>query len=119
MPASSHRLAPRSTPRLVQDTGRRLGLTGYGIPPPPAHTAHPQPGDRLLFFTDGLTDARSATGELFGEEHLPDIAVRVLADGLPSPEALRRLIQQILVHQDQRLGDDATVLLAEWHPGRR
>ncbi|MFK3733754.1 PP2C family protein-serine/threonine phosphatase [Streptomyces sp. NPDC088090] len=95
-----------------------LGLTGYAIPPPPVHTAHLQPGDRLLLITDGVTDARSATGELFGEERLADIVVRALSDGLPAPEALRRLIQQILVHQDQRLSDDATVLLAEWHPER-
>ncbi|MEU8882279.1 PP2C family protein-serine/threonine phosphatase [Streptomyces hydrogenans] len=95
-----------------------LGLTGYGLPPPPVHTANLEPGDRLLLFTDGVTDARSATGELFGEERLADIVVRALADGLPAPEALRRLIQQILVHQNQRLNDDATVLLAEWHPKR-
>ncbi|MFD0366741.1 PP2C family protein-serine/threonine phosphatase [Streptomyces sp. NPDC127114] len=96
-----------------------LGLTGYDVGPPPVHTAQLQPGDRLLLFTDGVTDARSATGELFGERRLADIVVRALTEGLPAPEALRRLIQHILVHQDQRLSDDATTLLAEWHPGRR
>ncbi|MFI6416100.1 PP2C family protein-serine/threonine phosphatase [Streptomyces sp. NPDC050842] len=93
-----------------------LGLTGYDVPPPHVHSAHLQPGDRLLLFTDGVTDARSAAGELFGEQHLADAVVRALTDGLPAPEALRRLIQQILVHQDQRLNDDATLLLTEWHP---
>ncbi|QES04449.1 serine/threonine-protein phosphatase [Streptomyces venezuelae] len=93
-----------------------LGLTGYDIPPPPVHSTQLQPGDRLLLFTDGVTDARSAAGELFGEQRLADAVVRALTDGLPAPEALRRLIQQILVHQDQRLNDDATLLLTEWHP---
>lgn len=96
-----------------------LGLTGYGFGPPPVHSAQLEPGDRLLLFTDGVTDARSATGELFGERRLADIVVRSLAEGLPAPEALRRLVQHILVHQDQRLSDDATILLAEWHPERR
>ncbi|MFF5923711.1 PP2C family protein-serine/threonine phosphatase [Streptomyces flavochromogenes] len=96
-----------------------LGLTGYDLPPPPVHSTHLQPGDRLLLFTDGVTDARSAAGELFGELRLADAVVRALTDGLPAPEALRRLIQQILVHQDQRLHDDATLLLAEWHPPHR
>ncbi|MFH9725484.1 PP2C family protein-serine/threonine phosphatase [Streptomyces sp. NPDC017254] len=93
-----------------------LGLTGYDMPPPRVHSTHLQPGDRLLLFTDGVTDARSAAGDLFGEQHLADAVVRALTDGLPAPEALRRLIHQILVHQDQRLHDDATLLLAEWHP---
>ncbi|MCX5232455.1 PP2C family protein-serine/threonine phosphatase [Streptomyces sp. NPDC006553] len=93
-----------------------LGLTGYDVPPPRVHSTHLQPGDRLLLFTDGVTEARSAARELFGEQRLADAVVRALTDGLPAPEALRRLIQQILVHQDQRLSDDATLLLTEWHP---
>ncbi|MEU2245123.1 PP2C family protein-serine/threonine phosphatase [Streptomyces sp. NPDC018338] len=72
-----------------------LGLTGYGVGPPPVHTAQLRPGDRLLHFTDGVTDARRATGELFlraapGRHRRPS-----LTEGLPAPEALRRLIQHI------------------------
>jgi hypothetical protein len=95
-----------------------LGLTGYDVPPPSVHTAHLQPEDRLLLFTDGVTEARAAGGELFGEQRLADTVVRAMADGLPAPEALRRLIQQITRHQGQRLHDDATILMAEWHPER-
>ncbi|MFF7441819.1 PP2C family protein-serine/threonine phosphatase [Streptomyces sp. NPDC008122] len=96
-----------------------LGLTGYDIPAPALHSTQLQPGDRLLLFTDGVTEARSSAGDLFGEQRLADAVVRSLTAGLPAAEALRRLIQQILVHQDQRLHDDATVLLAEWHPPGR
>ncbi|MFF0750720.1 PP2C family protein-serine/threonine phosphatase [Streptomyces sp. NPDC004267] len=96
-----------------------LGLTGYDFPAPALHRTYLQPGDRLLLFTDGVTDARSSAGELFGEQRLTDAVVRSLAAGLPAPEALRRLIKQILVHQDHHLHDDATVLLAEWHPRGR
>lgn len=93
-----------------------LGLTEHTTRQ--VHTANLQPGDRVLLFTDGVTEARSAAGELFGEDRLADTVVRAMADGLPAPEALRRLIQQTLLHQDQQLRDDATILLAEWHPQR-
>ncbi|WP_104820125.1 PP2C family protein-serine/threonine phosphatase [Kitasatospora sp. MMS16-BH015] len=95
-----------------------LGLNDPGLPAPAVHTARLQPGDRVLMFTDGVTEARSPDGELFGEARLADTVARAMADGLPAPEALRRLIQQILHHQDQRLRDDATILLTEWHPSR-
>ncbi|MFF3609331.1 PP2C family protein-serine/threonine phosphatase [Streptomyces sp. NPDC002463] len=107
------------TGALARTAHPPLGLTGYDIPAPALHSTHLQPGDRLLLFTDGVTEARSSAGELFGEQRLADAVVRSLAAGLPAPEALRRLIQQILVHQDQRLHDDATILLAEWHPPGR
>lgn len=95
-----------------------LGLSGYEMSPLLVHTVQLQPGDRLLLFTDGVTEARGKEGELFGEERLADTVVRAMADGLPAPEALRRLTQQITLHQGQQLRDDATILLVEWHPHR-
>lgn len=80
------------------------------------HRAQLEPGDRILIHTDGVTDARSDTGERFGEERLTDFIVRATAAGEPAPEALRRLIHAILDHPYGHLRDDATILLAEWHP---
>ncbi|MEU6238713.1 PP2C family protein-serine/threonine phosphatase [Kitasatospora sp. NPDC047058] len=80
------------------------------------HTAQLEPGDRILLYSDGVTEARDTDGELFGEQRLADTVVRAMADGLPAPEALRRLMLRILAHQDHRLRDDATILLTEWHP---
>lgn len=94
-----------------------LGLAGHGAPPPQVHSVDLQPGDRVLLFTDGITEARSSTGELFGDQRLADTVVRAMADGLPAPEILRRVVKRVALHQDQQR-DDATVLLAEWHPER-
>ncbi|MEV7996396.1 PP2C family protein-serine/threonine phosphatase [Streptomyces sp. NPDC086077] len=74
-----------------------------------------EPGDRLLLFTDGITEARDAAGELFGLERFTDFLIRHQADGLPVAETLRRLIHAVLEHHDGRLDDDATVLFCQWH----
>jgi hypothetical protein len=73
-----------------------------------------EPGDRLLLYTDGITEARSADGEQFGVDRLIEFAVKAVADQLPAPETTRRLVHAILDYQDDELQDDATVLLAEW-----
>ena len=73
-----------------------------------------EPGDRVLFHTDGVTEARSPHGELFGLERLVDLVERHEASGLPAAETLRRVVRAVLEHQDGRLQDDATLLMLEW-----
>ncbi|MFJ9025786.1 PP2C family protein-serine/threonine phosphatase [Streptomyces sp. NPDC102259] len=73
-----------------------------------------QPGDRVVFCTDGITEARSPGGSEFGLERFTDFLIRRQADGLPVPETLRRLIQAVLDYHDGELQDDATVLMCEW-----
>jgi hypothetical protein len=76
-----------------------------------------QPGDRVLFHTDGVTEARSPAGDFFGPERLVDLISRNLAGGLPTPETMRRVIRALLTHQQGQLSDDATMLLLEWRSG--
>ncbi|MFG2749487.1 PP2C family protein-serine/threonine phosphatase [Streptomyces xanthophaeus] len=73
-----------------------------------------EPGDRLVFYTDGITEARRAGNEEFGLARFTDFLIRHHAAGLPVPETLRRLIHAVLEHHDGHLQDDATVLFCEW-----
>jgi hypothetical protein len=73
-----------------------------------------EPGDRLLVYTDGVTEAYRPGGERFGVHRLTDLTERCMADGLPAPETLRRLAHTVMAHQGGRPSDDATFLLVEW-----
>ncbi|GII12845.1 hypothetical protein Ppa06_66430 [Planomonospora parontospora subsp. parontospora] len=74
-----------------------------------------EPGDRVLLYTDGITEARNRDGEEFGLSRFADFIIRRNADGLPVPETLRRLVRSVLDYHQGQLQDDATVLLLEWH----
>jgi serine/threonine protein phosphatase PrpC len=73
-----------------------------------------EPGDRLLLYTDGVTEARGRDGREFGLTRFTDFILRSQADGLPVPETLRRLMNAILGYHGGKLQDDATVLFCEW-----
>lgn len=116
--------AGHPVPLLVRG-GRRLGplqveptlpLGLYGAPPSVAEVAL-QPHDRLLLFTDGVPDARSADGEFFGEDRLVDHLEREARSGLPEPEIVRRLMRLVVEHQPGQMGDDATLVLVQWLQG--
>ncbi|CAL9392765.1 hypothetical protein SUDANB6_01296 [Streptomyces sp. enrichment culture] len=73
-----------------------------------------EPGDRIVLYTDGIIESRTAGGTEFGLERFTDFILRHQADGLPVPETLRRLTRAVLDHHDGRLHDDATILVCEW-----
>jgi sigma-B regulation protein RsbU (phosphoserine phosphatase) len=67
-----------------------------------------RPGDRLLFFTDGLLEARDRAGQFFRlDDHLQALA----RPGLQA--AVDDLIGRLRAHTRNRLGDDVAVLLVE------
>jgi hypothetical protein len=73
-----------------------------------------EPGDQVVFFTDGVIEARSPDGTFFGADRLADLVSRASAGGQPPPETLRRLMHSILDHEAGDLHDDATAVLVEW-----
>jgi serine phosphatase RsbU (regulator of sigma subunit) len=94
-----------------------LGVTMTTIGGPAAVAREQlEPGDRLLMYSDGITEARDEHGTFFGEERLVELTEHAAAAQISAPETLRRLTVAVLEHQRGQLQDDATLLLAEWSP---
>ncbi|GAB3213646.1 PP2C family protein-serine/threonine phosphatase [Marinactinospora endophytica] len=90
--------------------------TDLGLPITVCHEQL-QPGDRLVLYTDGITEARDAKGVEFGLARFTDFVMRHHSGRFTLHESLRRLVHAVLDHHAGRLNDDATVLLAEWRGG--
>ena len=93
------------------ETSLPLGM-GY-VPAEVAHVSL-EPGDAVLFLTDGVLEARSPDGEFFGRSRLARMWSEVGAGGEVPAEVLRRLCHGILDHQQGLLQDDATLLMVVW-----
>src|SRR4051812_36023399 len=97
--------AGHPAPLLIRDARHARTLSaqharplGIGLPgtPPTVSQASLEPGDLLLFYTDGLTDARDADGKRFGTEGLSRFIEHEASAGQPAPETLRRLRQALV-----------------------
>src|SRR3954451_5558490 len=105
----SPQLVPRTeAPRLELPDGLPLGL-GLGLNSYVETTVPWTAGDRLLMFTDGLSEARDAAGEFFPVPSL-DPQLR----SVPVQEAIDDVVAAVAAHvPGGRLEDDLAVVLVE------
>ncbi|RBY90925.1 serine/threonine-protein phosphatase [Blastococcus sp. TF02A-26] len=96
---------------LTGPVSRPLGLGGEE---PHVESVQLEPGDRLLFFTDGVVEERLDGGEQFGEARLREMIERTTTEGLSAAESVRRLSHALMAARAGRTSDDASLLLVEW-----
>jgi sigma-B regulation protein RsbU (phosphoserine phosphatase) len=96
---------------LLPSTGFFLSTAFRSRPHVPGEIAM-APGDRLLVYTDGASEACGPAGEELGVEGLTDALAA--SRGLPLTDALDALLDRVRVHCAGRpLDDDVTLLLIE------
>jgi serine phosphatase RsbU (regulator of sigma subunit) len=94
-----------------------------GLVAPARYPLHPiqlQPGDRLLLFTDGITEAHQRGEPEFGYRRLA--ALLAAHRHLPPAELVRHITRAVTESCNGKLNDDATAVCLDWHPpqaGRR
>ncbi|MDQ6909985.1 MAG: serine/threonine-protein phosphatase [Actinomycetota bacterium] len=90
---------------------------GFGGADPQVSEEMLEPGDRVLFFTDGITEQHLTGGDLFGETRLVDVLEKVAQEGGPVQETVRRLSHALKRARGEVTNDDATLFLLEWRGG--
>jgi sigma-B regulation protein RsbU (phosphoserine phosphatase) len=67
------------------------------------------PGDRLVFYTDGITEARNAEGDEYGDERL--LAAAIAARAQPAEAIKTALLDDVNGFTGGRFEDDATLIV--------
>jgi sigma-B regulation protein RsbU (phosphoserine phosphatase) len=70
-----------------------------------------QPGDQIVFYTDGITEAQNAAGEIFGLERLDAVLSECRDNATELIEAVLANVESFTASQPP--GDDRTLLVAK------
>ncbi len=122
----SYTLAGQPPPLVRRRNGavKRLQLPGHRVPLGALRAGGHQllsirlePGELLVAYSDGLVEAQSPEGDLFGEDRL----ARVLEDAPARPRAaVNFLLEEMEAFTCGHTPyDDVTLLAASWSPGPR
>jgi serine phosphatase RsbU (regulator of sigma subunit) len=112
-------LVVRSSGSVEELVGPITRPVGFGGAAPQVSTVQLQPGDRVLFFTDGVVEERLADGAQFGEERLREFVRQANTDDVSVAETVRLLSHALMEARGGQTSDDASLLLVEWRGSPR
>lgn len=95
--------------------GLGQALATPGLQRPSVATEVLEPGDALLFFTDGATEARSPDGQALGVDRLGELVSGHISDETRPEQVVRRLTRSVRDHRQDKLADDTTFVMLCWN----
>ncbi|HLV93729.1 MAG TPA: SpoIIE family protein phosphatase, partial [Candidatus Acidoferrales bacterium] len=104
-------VTPGQQPRLLESRAMVLGALPEAVGGDPAVEAILEPGDRIVLYTDGITDVFDSRGEMLGVPGVQKF-VRETAT-LPFGEMKHALLDRVAAWRDGPPSDDVSIVLAE------
>lgn len=104
-----------ATARLIRPNGLGLGMAATDVfeGATEEQVLRLEPGDRCVFYTDGITEARNRSGDEFGYERLQEIVGS--SQDLSAEELKSRILAAVRTFADgTAYTDDMTLVVLQW-----
>lgn len=104
-------IKPGADPQLLEARSMMLGALSNAVCHEPIIEVNLDPGDRILLYTDGITEVFDEQGEMLGTEGLRNFVRE--SSLLPFDEMLPAILERIAAWRLGPFADDVTLVLAE------
>ena len=99
------------SPQLLESKSMVLGLFEDAVDSDPTIETSVEAGDRLVIYTDGLTENFNSRSEMLGTDGLLDIVCNVA--GLPLVEMKQQILSRVAAWRDGAATDDVSLVVLE------
>lgn len=104
-------VSPTGETRLLESQSMVLGTLEDAVAPEPIQEIEFRPGDRLVLYTDGLTEVFDRRGEMLGVSGLQEIVRAAMKK--PLPEMKQSILDGVEAWRDGGHTDDISLVLVE------
>lgn len=104
-------VTPGKEPRLLESRSTVLGAIPDAVDSDPVIEAQVDPGDRIVLYTDGITDVFDSRGEMLGVPGVQKFVRETAA--LPFDQMKEALLERVAAWRQGPSSDDVSLVLAE------